>query len=81
MFRINLANYKRVFIVIMVKVLTWILHPSPEKEIKMYETNIIKAFKYYQNYSIHDTIYLEIWKSINAKQQMCSTTNNFSIAV
>ena len=60
MLRINLANYELVFIVILIKVLTWILHPSPEKEIKMYKTKIIKAFKYYQNYSIHDTIYLEI---------------------
>ena len=52
------------FTVIMVKVLTWILHPSPEKEIKMYETNIIKAFKYSQNYSLHSV--QSIWKSINA---------------
>ena len=60
MLRINLANYKRAFVVIMVKVLTWILHPSPEKEIKMYETKIIKAFKYPDNYPIYYKIYWEI---------------------
>ena len=44
----------------MVKLLTWILHPSPEKEIRMNKTKSNKAFKYHQNFPIHDTMYLEI---------------------
>ena len=60
MLRINLANCKRIFFVIMVKLLTWILHPSPEKEIRMNKAKSNKAFKYYQNYPIPDTMYLQI---------------------